>query len=94
MLQKQKFFPSSKNCVSCHFWVGNRELSDNMKYVSAYADTEGKCYGKYFKLKKLAKNIGVNCWQEFELIDEAYNNQTPLQKLQDTIEDIKNDNKF
>jgi len=94
MLQKQKFFPSSKNCASCHFWVGNRELADNKKYVIAYADTEGKCFLKDIKLKKLAKNVGVNCWQEFELINEAFNNQTPLQKLQDTIVDIKSDNEF
>lgn len=89
MQQKQKFFPSSKNCASCHFWVGNRELSDNTKYILAYPETEGKCYGKYFKLKKLAKNIGVNCWQEFELMNEDCNNQTTLQKLQNTIVDIK-----
>lgn len=94
MQQKSKFFPITKNCASCHFWVGNRELSDNQKYITAYSDTEGKCYGKYFKLKKLAKNIGVSCWQEFELIAESCDNQSSLQKLQDTIENIKNDNEF
>lgn len=89
MLQKQKFFPSSKNCASCHFWVGNRELSDNTKYILAYSDTEGKCFLRDVKVKKLAKNIGVNCWQEFELMDEAYNNRTSLEKLQDLIAKIK-----
>lgn len=92
MQQKQKFYPSTHNCISCHFWVGNRELSDNRKYIIAYPDAEGYCFSKLFKVKKLAKNVGINCWQEFELMDEACNNQTPLQKLQNTIVDIKSDN--
>lgn len=94
MQQKQRYYPTTKNCATCRFWVGNRELSDTRKYVSTYPDTEGKCFGKYLKFKKLAKNTGTNCWQEFELMDEAYINRTLSQEVQDLITEIKDEKKI
>lgn len=88
-MNKKNYFPSTKNCATCNNWVGNRELSANQKCVIASPDEIGTCFGKYRNTKKHAKDIGLNCWVEFNLLHEDYDKQTVLQNLQQIIAEIQ-----
>ena len=79
-----KYNSKQKKCSTCEYWVGNRTLTDNQDFVIVQSEVQGKCFGKYLRKLKTAKETNP-CWKKWSILTENTNIEL-LRDLSNLIE--------